>query len=158
MFNLRPRNPSYTWRGVFFLVRVLVKVRSRTSWPRIQNSRRYPVRYIVLSLYWKFQPSRCRNDEKKSNRRTDGRTDGQTHILHNRAHFSKMCSYKNFRSLNFYPDGYFHQIWNILKVFWFHPKNFDFFFCQPPSLPPWTEICATPTAWTIRPRGKVFKV
>jgi hypothetical protein len=27
MFNLRPRNPSYTWKGVFFLVRVLVKAR-----------------------------------------------------------------------------------------------------------------------------------
>jgi hypothetical protein len=32
------------------------------------------VRYIVLSLYSKFQPSRCKNEEKKSNRRTDGRT------------------------------------------------------------------------------------
>jgi hypothetical protein len=56
------------------------------------------VRYIVLSLFSKFQPSRCRNEEKKSNRRTDGRTDGKTddstksigHI------FLKMCSNKFF--------------------------------------------------------------
>jgi hypothetical protein len=46
---------------------------SWTSKPRIQNPRRYPVGYIVLSLYSKFQPCRCRNGEKKSNRRTDGR-------------------------------------------------------------------------------------
>jgi hypothetical protein len=34
--------------------------------------------HIVLSLYSNFQLSRCRNVEKKGNRRTDGRTDGQT--------------------------------------------------------------------------------
>jgi hypothetical protein len=36
------------------------------------------MRYIALSLYSKFQLSRCRNDKKKWYRRTDGRTDGQT--------------------------------------------------------------------------------
>jgi hypothetical protein len=36
-----------------------------TSGPRIQNPWRYAVRYIALSLYSKFQPSRCRNDKKK---------------------------------------------------------------------------------------------
>jgi hypothetical protein len=33
---------------------------------------------IVLSLYSKFQPSRCRNGKKKFNRRTDGQTNDST--------------------------------------------------------------------------------
>jgi hypothetical protein len=33
---------------------------------------------MVLSLYSKFQLSRCRNVKKIGNRRTDGRTDGRT--------------------------------------------------------------------------------
>jgi hypothetical protein len=60
-----------------------------------------------------------------------------------------------------------------------HPKNFEFFFaqnmfftdkksknvkksntifsaCHAPPPPPWTKICATPTAYTIKPRELKF--
>jgi hypothetical protein len=40
-------------------------------------------RYIVLSLHSKFQLSRCRNDEKKSYRWTDGHTDDSTKSIVN---------------------------------------------------------------------------
>jgi hypothetical protein len=50
---------------------------------QVPNPRRYPVRYIALSLNSKFQPSRCRNNEKsltdgRTDWRTDGLTDGRT--------------------------------------------------------------------------------
>jgi hypothetical protein len=94
MFNSDSRNSSYACKIVFFLVRVLVKVRSLDS--QATDSKSQTIDRTIdhcrwTDLYLKFQLSRCYSGWEIGDRRTDGRTDGR-HNDFSIALFLKICS------------------------------------------------------------------